>query len=250
MRTWNLGAFALAFGLVVAVSASAADRPSAVIELYTSQGCSSCPPADRYLAEMADRPDLIALTFPVDYWDYLGWKDTLADPAHAKRQRGYAAARGDRQVYTPQMVVNGVAHAVGSDRVAVERAVTRSGAQFGVLSVPVTITTSGDAMTIALPAQQTSLVSPEAPATIMLLGVAAQASVEIVRGENRGANVVYRNVVRSHAVIGEWSGEARTFTVSRLDRLAPGCERAVVLVQVGQTRRPGAVLGAAMARFQ
>src|ERR671917_179365 len=93
----------------------AAPSPRAVVELFTSQGCSSCPPADRVLAELAREPDVIALSLPVDYWDYLGWKDTLASPAFSARQRAYSNARGDRQVFTPQMVVNGKVSCVGSD---------------------------------------------------------------------------------------------------------------------------------------
>src|SRR5918993_3798564 len=90
--------------------------PRAVVELFTSQGCSSCPPADAYLVELARRPDIVALTLPIDYWDYLGWKDTLAHSAFSARQRAYAGARGDRQVYTPQAVVNGRELFVGSNR--------------------------------------------------------------------------------------------------------------------------------------
>ncbi|QCI64607.1 DUF1223 domain-containing protein [Phreatobacter stygius] len=242
----------LLLGLVSlgAAPAAAADKVGAVIELFTSQGCSSCPPADRHLAEIADRTDVIALTFAVDYWDYLGWRDTLADPANTKRQKAYAYARGDRQVYTPQMVINGVTHAIGSDRPAVERAMVQSAGQSGALSVPVTISYSGDTVTVTLPAQQGTLVSAETPATVLLLGVSSRQAVEIARGENRGNSVTYRNVVRSHVKLGEWTGGAQTFTASRLERLAPGCERAVVLIQAGSQRNLGAVLGAAMARFQ
>src|SRR4051794_13625985 len=95
--------------------------PLAVVELFTSQGCASCPPADALLSELAKRPNVIALSFPVDYWDYLGWKDTLAQPAFTARQRGYAHLRGDRQVYTPQLIVNGRKPCVGSDRAQIEQ---------------------------------------------------------------------------------------------------------------------------------
>lgn len=246
---WAAAIFSLA-ALVNTVPAVAGDRPVAVLELFTSQGCSSCPPADRHLAELADRADLIALTFHVDYWDYLGWKDTLADPAFTRRQKAYAATRGDRQVYTPQVVVNGIAHVVGSDRPAVERTVATTGAQLGVLTVPVAIVVAGDRITVTLPEQTTAQVNVENPATVQLLGVASSVAVTIARGENRGNSVVYRNVVRSSATIGEWNGSAQTFVLSRLERLPPACERMVVLIQLGSPRRPGAVLGAAMARLQ
>src|SRR5437868_2138610 len=95
-------------------------EPRGVIELFTSQGCSSCPPADKLAGELARDPSLIVLSLPVDYWDYLGWKDTLALPGHTNRQRAYSKARGDREAYTPQVVVNGVMHVLGSYKTAIE----------------------------------------------------------------------------------------------------------------------------------
>src|SRR3974390_2805470 len=106
--------------------ASGAGAPRAVIELFTSQGCSSCPPADKLLGELSHDPSLVTLSLPVDYWDYLGWKDTLAIHGHSNRQRAYADVRGDREVYTPQVVVNGVAFALGSDRAAIEKAIAQT----------------------------------------------------------------------------------------------------------------------------
>ena len=102
-----------------ATNAAAMERPRGVVELFTSQGCSSCPPADRIVGELAKDPSLVVLSLPVDYWDYIGWKDTLASPQCTARQKGYAAARGDGQVYTPQAVINGRIHVVGSKRAAV-----------------------------------------------------------------------------------------------------------------------------------
>ena len=98
-----------------------AEPPRAVVELFTSQGCSSCPPADALLADLARQPDIVALSFPVDYWDYLGWKDTLAHSAFTARQKAYAHSRSDRQVYTPQMIVNGKKPCIGSDRAQIEK---------------------------------------------------------------------------------------------------------------------------------
>ncbi|NJO54002.1 MAG: DUF1223 domain-containing protein [Bacteroidales bacterium] len=102
--------------------AAASQEAPLVVELFTSQGCSSCPPADKLIGELADRPGIIALSLAVDYWDYLGWKDTLARPAHTARQRAYAEARGDRRMFTPQVVVNGRESVPGQDRAAIERA--------------------------------------------------------------------------------------------------------------------------------
>src|SRR3954470_23551246 len=110
---------------------SAEAEPRAVIELFTSQGCSSCPPADKLIGQLADDPTLVAISLPIDYWDYLGWKDTLAKPAHTARQRAYAQLRGDRAVYTPQVVVNGAVHVQGSDKEAIDRAIAQTRQQPG-----------------------------------------------------------------------------------------------------------------------
>src|SRR5512140_911562 len=106
--------------IIAIIRPAVAAEPRAVLELFTSQGCSSCPPADAVFASYAGRDDVIALSFHVDYWDYLGWNDTFASRENTDRQRSYAATRGDRQVYTPQIVVNGRDHVVGSDRLALE----------------------------------------------------------------------------------------------------------------------------------
>src|SRR5712691_13292673 len=126
--------FACAAAVVVyslAPQSSAQAEPRAVIELFTSQGCSSCPPADKLLAELTGDPSLVAISVPIDYWDYLGWKDTLADPRNTARQRAYAHVRGDGKVYTPQVVVNGSLHVLGSDKAAIERAIALSRKKIG-----------------------------------------------------------------------------------------------------------------------
>ena len=117
----KLLAFAAALGTFASTAHAA--PPRAVIELFTSQGCSSCPPADKLLAGLAKDPDVIAISLPVDYWDRLGWKDTFAKHAFTERQQAYAAVRGDGQVYTPQAVVNGSEHVVGSQAAAIEAAI-------------------------------------------------------------------------------------------------------------------------------
>src|SRR5277367_5809162 len=115
--------------------AHAAD-PRAVVELFTSQGCSSCPPADKIIGELAKDPSVIALSMPIDYWDYLGWKDTLADSRFSARQKAYSQMRGDRDVYTPQAVINGSLHVVGSDLAGIESAIADTDKTEGVMSVP------------------------------------------------------------------------------------------------------------------
>src|SRR5690242_17834438 len=129
----------LVAGFMIATAAAQAGEARAVLELFTSQGCSSCPPADRLVGQFANDPSVVALSVPIDYWDYLGWRDTLANPAHSARQRAYARARGDGQVYTPQVVVNGATDALGSDQAAIEHAIAQTGHRSGVMSLPVTL---------------------------------------------------------------------------------------------------------------
>src|SRR5579884_1259198 len=147
----GLASTPLIVGILVATYALArAGEPRALLELFTSQGCSSCPAADKLLGEFATDPSLVAISVPIDYWDYLGWKDTLASPAHSARQRAYARMRGDRQVYTPQVVINGATHALGSDRAAIERAVAQTDRAAGVMSLPVLVSEGGNTLTVTV----------------------------------------------------------------------------------------------------
>src|SRR5215470_17549488 len=143
--------------VVVVVCASAAtlsvghaQQTRAVIELFTSQGCSSCPAADQLMGELATDPSLVSLSLPIDIWDYLGWKDTLANPRHTARQRAYSKVRGDREVYTPQVVVNGSFHVLGSDKSAIERVIAKSRQNAATLSVPVAIKADGGNLTVTV----------------------------------------------------------------------------------------------------
>ena len=126
-------------------------EPRAIIELFTSQGCSSCPAADKLLGQLTLDPSLISITVPIDYWDYLGWKDTLADPRNSARQQGYAHVRGDGQVYTPQVVVSGSLHALGSDRTAIEVAIKQSRENGVTLALPVTLAFAGGRVSVSAP---------------------------------------------------------------------------------------------------
>src|SRR5712672_4224024 len=147
---------ALGVCAIVAIVRPAHADPRAVVELFTSQGCSSCPPADKVLGELAKDPSIIALSLPIDYWDYLGWKDTLADSRFSARQKAYSHMRGDRDVYTPQVVVNGSAHVIGSDRARIEGAISETRKADGVMSVPVTMTLSGKQITVSVAASNGS----------------------------------------------------------------------------------------------
>ena len=185
--------------------ASAGTHPKAVLELFTSQGCSSCPPADKLLGKLAKRSDIIALTLPVDYWDYLGWKDTLASPAFSARQRSYARARGDGQVYTPQIVVDGTFHVVGSNAASIKQAISRSKERLKNARVTLTAITRGDTLIITAGAAPAN--TRVKPATIWLAMIKKSKAVKISRGENRGKNLVYHQVVRSMTPVGQWTGQ-------------------------------------------
>jgi hypothetical protein len=218
-------------------------RPRAVIELFTSQGCSSCPPADRLMAEWAQRPDLIILSMPVDYWDYLGWKDTLADPAFSRRQKGYAAARGDRQVYTPQAVINGQSHAVGSDRRALEAMLASDSTPELAVSIIVEPAAEGALVKVGAAPGARSL-----SAGLWLVPVFSHRTVQVGRGENSGRTITYANVARAPQRLADWSGTPLTLPL-RPAAMPEGADHFVVLLQGSSDKKPGVILGAAKGTF-
>src|SRR5688572_9161946 len=147
----GLAAMAIACSSSLAFVPAATAGDAAVIELFTSQGCSSCPPADRLLGELAANPALITMTLPIDVWDYLGWRDTLADPNNTKRWQGYSRSRGDRERYTPKVWVTGSLHAIGSAGAAIERAIAESRKNAAVMSVAVRAQRTGDRLAVRYP---------------------------------------------------------------------------------------------------
>lgn len=211
--------------------------PRAIIELFTSQGCSACPPADKLIGELAERPDVIALTLAVDYWDYLGWKDTLAKHGHSLRQKAYARMRGDGKMFTPQAVVNGRIMAIGSDRSTLERTLSTIARP----AVPVAVNREGDKLKIRVGAAPGS-----GSGEVWLCPVASQMKVDIGRGENEGASMTYHNVVRGWTKLGDWNGGEMSFEAT-LRRLPGDATDAVaVFVQSGSSTEPGAILGATL----
>jgi len=222
-------------------SAIASAEPRAVIELFTSQGCSSCPPADKLAGELARDPSLIVMSLPIDYWDYLGWKDTLALHGHTNRQRAYSRARGDREVYTPQVVVNGVTHVLGSDKSAIDGAIAETDKQPGVLSLPVSLSVAGDQISVNVPAAKDS-----AKGEIWLCPITKNVPVEIGRGENSGHTITYHNVVRRWVKLGDWTGAASTYKIPVSDVTAVGGDAVAVVVQAGTKEAPASMLGAAV----
>jgi hypothetical protein len=234
---------ALSVCAIIAIIRPAHADPRAVVELFTSQGCSSCPPADKVIGELAKDPTVIALSMPIDYWDYLGWKDTLADARFTARQRAYSKMRGDREVYTPQAVINGSAHVIGSDRAGIESAIGATGKAEGVMSVPVTMTQTGNKLTVSVAA------SNKVPATthgeVWICAISKAVPISILRGENHGRDLTYYNVVRNLVKLGDWNGSPGSWTVPIESVEREGVDGAVVYVQDGSRERPGPMLGAA-----
>jgi len=216
-----------------------AHQRRAVVELYTSQGCSSCPAADALLQRLSERDDVVALSLSVDYWDYLGWKDTLASPKFSERQRAYAKARGDGAIYTPQMVVNGLAHVNGSNEGQITRAIEKTAKS--IAYVPIQL--SEDKGKLIVEAAAASHGAPVKDATLWLAVIAKSVQVPIARGENQGQTFTYYNVVRDMMPIGMWSGKALTVQLERSSFMRPGTERCAVLLQQGHA---GPIIGAAL----
>ncbi len=238
------GAFwssALSICAIVAVVRPAMAEPRAVVELFTSQGCSSCPPADKLIGELAKDPTVIALSMPIDYWDYLGWKDTLADARFSARQKAYSLMRGDRDVYTPQVVVNGSFHVVGSDRAGIERAIDVTRESDGVMTVPVSIKLSGKQISVSVAASK----EPSAHGEVWICSISRAIPIAIGRGENRGRELTYYNVVRNVLKVGDWNGSAGSWTVPLENISREGVDGAAVFVQQGSREHPGPMLGAA-----
>ena len=236
---------ALGICAIIAMIRPAHAEPRAVVELFTSQGCSSCPPADKIIGELARDPSIIALSMPIDYWDYLGWKDTLADSRFSARQKAYSRMRGDRNVYTPQVIVNGSAQVIGSDRAKIDGAIGDTRKSDGVMSVPVSITLAGKQVTVSVAA---STKGPAASHGEVWIGSVSQAvPIAIGRGENRGQQVTYYNVVRNLLKVGDWNGASGSWTVPLENISREGIDAAVVFVQNGSRDKPGVMLGAAYA---
>lgn len=230
-----------AFAALIAAAVSgpaAASSPKAVVELFTSQGCSSCVAADAYFADLVKRDDVVALSLHVDYWDYLGWRDTLGAAANTSRQRDYAAVQGNRTVYTPQIVVNGAKDYVGSRRSSVDAAIAQSS-----LPVPVTMRHGDGTVEIevgALPKPRSG------SATIRLALVTRESKVAIGRGENAGETIEYYNVVRGMRPVGMWNGDAVKIALPAHELMPAGIDGCAVIVQEDRPDGPGPIIGAAM----
>ena len=230
-------AIILAFlaGIVGAVPVRAAEAPLVVVELYTSQGCSSCPPADSYLGELARRPDVLALAFHVDYWNYIGWTDPFASKLASQRQRDYAKHLNLRYVYTPQMVINGATEGVGSEHSTIGMLI-KAAAEDKAPRQLVTLKRDPDGkIAVHIDAGQT-----KEPATVWLVGYDSEHTTQVLRGENGGQTLRDYQVVRNCESIGTWHGEAMDIAVD--PNKGGGTDGIAVLLQLGGA---GRIIGAA-----
>jgi len=244
------GQIAAAVGacFLAAISASAGTAPAptapvtAVLELFTSQGCASCPPADAVLEDFAKRPDVVALSLPVDYWDYLGWKDTLARKEFTQRQKAYANARGDRQIYTPQLIVNGRTHVVGGDREAIDDALKAE----VPLGVPIEIGMTADAIKVAIGPTKDPSTPKARKGTIWLALYKRHVDVPIRKGENQDRTLSYYNVVTKLRPIAMWRGDPTTVDLPMSEYHQADADGCAVLLQAETLNgEPGEMLGAA-----
>lgn len=242
LRTGCVVIAGIVFASVATTQATA--QPEKVVELFTSQGCSSCPPADQLAERMVREEDnILTVLLPVDYWDYLGWKDTLASPVHSQRQRAYAARRGDRSVYTPQMVINGEEHVVGSRESDVRAALSRTEPFTAAIDLKISDMVVQATVDGKLPAGARM-------ATVYFLSIKEEAMVDIGRGENAGRKIRYVNVVRHLQPMGMWSGGEETFRMPKSKLMLKGDARCAVLVQIEDQEGPGQIVGAAVMNWR
>ena len=204
------------------------------VELFTSQGCSSCPPADAELGKLARRPDIVALSFHVDYWDYIGCKDRFATQEATERQRVYARTLSQRYVYTPEMVVDGRVNQPGITGGQIEDMLSDARRQSTVRATPTLNRMADGSLRIWLAAQKL-----ERPADVMLFAYDRRHSTPVARGENEGRRIDNFNVVRRFERVSSWTGAQASWTVTP-DRFTPDQGLAVLVQQAGQ----GPILGA------
>lgn len=196
MPALTVAAFSLLAGF-----AEAEQRP-VVVELYTSQGCSSCPPADELLAALGDRDDVIPIALHVDYWDYIGWKDQFGNPAHADRQRTYASKAGRRSIYTPEMVINGSTDLVGAKPMKLAETISMYAAEAPRMTLDIARKDGGVQINGTPPTGDLRAMD------VHVLNIMPSHETEITKGENRGKTITYSNIARDWRVAGTWDGAA------------------------------------------
>ena len=223
--------FAALFVALMPVAGRAQPAP-VVVELFTSQGCSSCPPADALLTQLAGQPGVIALALHVDYWDYLGWQDSFANPAFSARQKAYARARGSRSIFTPQMMVQGYDSVIGHDAMRIRDKIAQHQATPPAASLG--LRREGGVLWISIAPGDT----PVEPAEVHVVRFIPSHEVSIEGGENAGQHITYSNIVSSWETVATWDG------ASAAELRYEGLDDAAVAV-ILQQGRVGPVLAAA-----
>jgi hypothetical protein len=234
----NLRRIMLACGLGLMALPVAAGEPAGVVELFTSQGCSSCPPADAALKKLIDDGKVVALSYHVDYWNYLGWVDTLATKDNTARQYAYARMLGRSGVYTPQVILNGRDHINGADLDGINRRLAEMSVGGKGLAVPVNATVSKDEVDISVGAGN-------GKANVVVVYFNREQLVDVKRGENSGKRISYWHSVRDIQTIGMWDGKPASFVLPASvlnEGENGGC--AVLLQKMKDNETPGAILGA------
>lgn len=224
---------------IAAPGMAQADDLKGVVELFTSQGCSSCPPADAELARLAEQEDVLALSYHVDYWNYRGWADTLSSAASTKRQYGYARTLRRKNVYTPQAVINGQDHVNGADGTAISATLNKLSAIGAGMTVEVSANMDTEGLDIS--------VGPgKGKADIIAIYFDEVTTVEIKRGENAGRTITYFHSVRDMETVGMWNGEAVSLKLpASVISAYPGRSCVILLQVVSKDGTPGRILGAA-----
>ncbi|WDR04425.1 DUF1223 domain-containing protein [Devosia rhodophyticola] len=241
MRTTSLLAFSLSLAATMLLAAPALAEKNrlqakAVVELFTSQGCSSCPPADKLLTRLSADDDVIALAYHVDYWDYIGWPDTFGSPENSEYQRAYAKNWESSRIYTPQMVINGTTGVVGSRQNDVTGALSDA-----ALAVPIDLRMGNDMLKVSIAGK-----AGAGKATVWLVSYATRSSVVIERGENAGKTMIYSNVVKGRHMLGMWEPETGAELKLPLGELLQSPNSGIaILVQQEHGNLPGPIIGAA-----
>ncbi|AZO60556.1 MAG: DUF1223 domain-containing protein [Mesorhizobium sp.] len=227
----------------VATGKPQTEKPLGVVELFTSQGCSSCPPADEFFAELAAKENVVALAYHVNYWDYLGWQDTLSNKENTERQYDYMRAFGSRSVYTPQAVINGRSHVNGANRKEIDGALARMDRSGEGMRVGIKVSRTSDRVMI----DAGDAGNGPTDAHVVIVYFDPPQMVKIGQGENSGRNMTYWNAVSDIQIAGMWNGKAQRYELPMTEIAKKGgC--AVLLQSVGKDGVPGPILGAALIR--
>ncbi|QND16373.1 DUF1223 domain-containing protein [Rhizobium leguminosarum bv. trifolii] len=226
-------------GVVLSGPLQAEDgTPKGVVELFTSQGCSSCPPADAAFRKLVNQGDVIALAYHVDYWNYLGWADTLSSKENTERQYGYAKTMGRSNVYTPQAIVNGRGHLAGADLNGINSQIDTYSSEGNGLTVPISAAMRGDELEIKIGAGQ-------GKANVVMVYFDKEKTIDVEKGENSGQKISYLHSVTNVETVGMWDGKATSLTLPASVLQRPQLEGCAILLQSATADGdPAAILGA------